>query len=207
MKNPWEEIKLSDYENHMKLGSVMQLQTMADMMRTQFNSFDVKTAMVLGVAGGNGLEHVDPTKLKKVYGVDINYDYLKECAKTHPELDGTLECLCRDLTAKDCELVYADLLIANLLIEYIGYDCFLAAVEKTSPEYISCVIQVNIKEGFVSESPYLHAFDGLEKVHRNINEDDLTALLKKANYKQIKRDERLLPDGKKLLQLDYKKVD
>lgn len=25
MKNPWEEIQLSDYENHMKIGSVMQL--------------------------------------------------------------------------------------------------------------------------------------------------------------------------------------
>lgn len=28
MKNPWEEIPLTDYENHMKLDSVMQLQTM-----------------------------------------------------------------------------------------------------------------------------------------------------------------------------------
>lgn len=26
MANPWEEISLSDYENHMKLDSVMQLQ-------------------------------------------------------------------------------------------------------------------------------------------------------------------------------------
>lgn len=28
MKNPWEEISLTDYENHMKLDSVMQLQAM-----------------------------------------------------------------------------------------------------------------------------------------------------------------------------------
>lgn len=28
MKNPWEEILLTDYENHMKLESVMQLQAM-----------------------------------------------------------------------------------------------------------------------------------------------------------------------------------
>jgi hypothetical protein len=30
MTNPWEEIPLSDYENHMKLDSVMQLQAMND---------------------------------------------------------------------------------------------------------------------------------------------------------------------------------
>lgn len=33
MKNPWETIKLSDYENHMKLDSVMQLQAMNNMMK------------------------------------------------------------------------------------------------------------------------------------------------------------------------------
>lgn len=37
MKNPWEEIPLSDYENHMKLDSVHQLQTMNEMMRGQHN--------------------------------------------------------------------------------------------------------------------------------------------------------------------------
>ena len=28
MSNPWEEISLNDYENHMSLDSVKQLQTM-----------------------------------------------------------------------------------------------------------------------------------------------------------------------------------
>ena len=32
MKNPWEEIPLADYESHMKLASVMQLQAMNEMM-------------------------------------------------------------------------------------------------------------------------------------------------------------------------------
>ena len=38
MKNPWEEIPLSDYENHMQLNSVMQLQAMNEMMKGQFLS-------------------------------------------------------------------------------------------------------------------------------------------------------------------------
>ena len=58
MKNPWEEISLSDYENHMKLGSVMQLQAMNEMMKGQFNDYPVSSVIVLGVAGGNGLEHI-----------------------------------------------------------------------------------------------------------------------------------------------------
>ncbi len=33
MENPWKEISLADYENHMKLDSVMQLQVMNEMMK------------------------------------------------------------------------------------------------------------------------------------------------------------------------------
>ena len=72
MANPWEEINLSDYENHMRLDSVRQLQVMNAFMKGQFNDYPVKSAMVLGVAGGNGLEHIDKIKYAKVYGVDIS---------------------------------------------------------------------------------------------------------------------------------------
>ena len=58
MKNPWEEINLEDYENHMQLDSVRQLQTMNSIMRSQFEAYPVCSAMVLGVAGGNGLDAV-----------------------------------------------------------------------------------------------------------------------------------------------------
>ena len=72
MKNPWEEIELSDYENHMKLNSVMQLQYLNLRMKDQFKMHPVTSVMVLGVAGGNGLEHIDTKIIQKAYGVDIN---------------------------------------------------------------------------------------------------------------------------------------
>ena len=37
MANPWEEIKLDDYENHMSLDSVKQIQTMNMIMKSQFS--------------------------------------------------------------------------------------------------------------------------------------------------------------------------
>lgn len=203
MKNPWEEIKLSDYESHMELDSVMQLQAMNTMMKRQFYQHPVQTAMVLGVAGGNGLEHVDPRRLRKVYGVDINRDYLKECAKRYSGLGDVLECLCADLTAEPVELPHADLVIANLLIEYIGYDCFQRVVCKVKPTYVSCIIQINTGDGFVSQSPYLHVFDKLEQVHHQMEEHELTAALKQIGYHVIGKTEQPLPNGEKLVQLDF----
>ena len=116
-QNPWREISLEDYENHMKLDSVMQLQTLNKMMKTQLSDYDVSTVMILGVAGGNGLEHIDKNKYKKVYGVDINENYLKMVTERYASddsLEGILECIWADLT-KDAEsLPCAELVDAEI---------------------------------------------------------------------------------------------
>ena len=78
VRNPWQEISLDDYENHMKLDSVMQLQTLDSMMKEQLNDYPVSSVMILGVAGGNGLRHVPTERISKIYGVDINPRYLEE---------------------------------------------------------------------------------------------------------------------------------
>ena len=46
MGNPWEEIKLDDYEKHMSLESVYQLQVLNEMMGKQFTSYDVECVMI-----------------------------------------------------------------------------------------------------------------------------------------------------------------
>ncbi len=65
MENPWKEISLADYENHMKLDSVMQLQVMNEMMKGQFYTYPVSSIMILGIAGGNGLEHIQKDRFDK----------------------------------------------------------------------------------------------------------------------------------------------
>lgn len=94
---------------------------MNQMMKGQLNQYEVQSAMILGIAGGNGLEYVD-----------------------------TLDCLCVDLVSEAEKLPQADMLIANLLIEYIGYECFKKVVIVTKTVYVSCIIQVNVDDSFVS---------------------------------------------------------
>ena len=204
MNNPWEEISLSDYEKHMSLDSVMQLQGMNQMMKGQLASYPVSSAMVFGVAGGNGLEHVDTRKFHKVYGIDINSDYLSAVKTRYQDLKDVLECLCIDLADEAEKLPTAELLIANLVIEYIGYECFQKAVERVTPLYVSCIIQIDMdEERWVSDSPYLHAFDRLDEIHHQLDEDGLSECLAQMRYRLIKRAETVLPNGKRLLQMDF----
>ena len=205
MNNPWKDISLSDYENHMAMDSVQQLQAMNQMMKGQLNQYEVQSAMILGIAGGNGLEHVDIEKLNKVYGVDINQEYLTITKKRYENLSDTLDCLCVDLVSEAEKLPQVDMLIANLLIEYIGYECFKKVVTVTKPVYVSCIIQVNVDDSFVSESPYLHAFDGLVTVHHQMAKQELQNSMNEIDYHLIQVLEYQLPNGKKLVQFDFYK--
>ena len=203
MKNPWEEISLTDYEAHMRLDSVMQLQSLNELMRDQLSAYPASRVMILGVAGGNGLEHIPKGRFERVYGVDVNAAYLETAARRHPELEGVLECLRADLTDASCRLPEADMVIADLLIEYIGYVCFQRAVRRVSPRYVSCVIQINAPGHWVSDSPYLHTFDTLEQVHRQVEEAPLREAMLKTGYHEIKTLERVLPNGKKFVRMDF----
>ena len=77
------------------------------------------------------------------------------------------------------------LILANLVVEYIGCVCFGQVVQQVNPQYVSCVIQVNNGAGWVSDSPYLHAFDGLEQVYHSIDANMLRESMTGIGYRFI----------------------
>ena len=207
MSNPWEEIRLDDYEKHMSLDSVKQLQTMNRMMENQLDAYPVTTAMILGIAGGNGLEYVSKDKYQIIYGVDINKEYLEAVSIRYAGLADILQCLQVDLMVEASKLPHSQLLIANLLIEYIGYQAFVTVVHQVNPDYVSCAIQINTDEkNWVSDSPYIHVFDRLDEVHCQMEQDALASIMESAGYQKIIEKSEPLPNGKALVRMDFKKV-
>ena len=93
-----------------------------------------------------GLEHVRKEKYQTVYGVDINEDYLQKVEERYADISDVLHCVRLDLVQEADRLPQVQLVIANLLIEYIGYEAFQEAIRNISPEYVSCVIQINTDE-------------------------------------------------------------
>ena len=93
--------------------------------------------------------------------------------------------------------------MADLLIEYIGYHCFQKVIAKVNPSCMSCIIQVNTDDGFVSDSPYLHVFDSLHNIHCNIEKTDLITAMEQTGYSMSLQKEHSLPNGKKLVRLDF----
>lgn len=65
------------------------------------------------------------------------------------------------------------------------------------------MIQINLDSSWVPDSPYIHVFDELDKVHHQIEEDVLIHALTEMEYQLIAQTENLLPNGKKLVQVDF----
>jgi hypothetical protein len=210
MQHPWNGIPLSDYEAHMSLPDVCQLQVFNEVMKDQLARYPVSSAAILGVAGGNGLEHGAPGKFRRVYGVDVNPDYLEACRSRHAaRLEGCLELCLIDLSAPGASLPPARLVIADLLIEYVGIPAFVRLLRARTPDYLSCVIQQNPSEArnaFVSVSPYAHVFGGLSGIHTDVDPQALAQALETVPMKPLLTENRPLPNGKSLLRLDFGRV-
>lgn len=204
MANPWTEISLDIYEAHMKQDNVRQLQALNEMMHEQISGFSVSELMILGVAGGNGLEHIDPNCRQRVYGIDINEAYLQAVSKRYSHLSKVLKLLCIDLQTQFHQLPQVEYVIADLLIEYIGIDCFQAVLHHVKPQFVSCIIQIDHEHKWVSDTDYQAAFQGLQQLHQRIDEKQLIESMKELHYSILYEQRRELPNHKELLRLDFR---
>lgn len=207
MCNPWEKIDLNIYEIHMASEKVLQLQTLNYITKQQLNDYDHTNTAILGIAGGNGLENIDLTTTKKVYGIDINREYLDMCRKRYPELYNILELICCDLNNINTVLPHSNILICNLIVEYLGVYKFTELIKnnRENINIVSCVIQKNNNNSFVSRSGLSYAFDPLMSIHNDINKNELINSFINAGFHCIKSLVYPLPNGKEFIRIDFDK--
>ena len=208
MKNPWEKIDLEVYEKHMSHDNVYQLQKLNEIMKEQFQDNKHENVGVLGVAGGNGLNNIDISNVRKVFAIDVNREYLNVCRERYDYMGEILETICRDINDKEFCFPKTDLIVCNLIIEYIREEQFVAIVErnKENIKLISCVIQDNEKNSFVSDSEYSSHFTPITSINHDINDNKLKNLFAKIGFNCIKTKNYNLPNNKSFIRMDFKKV-
>lgn len=208
MKNPWEKIDLEVYEKHMSHDNVYQLQKLNEIMKEQFQDNKHEYVGILGVAGGNGLNSIDISNVRKVFAIDVNKEYLNVCRERYDYMGEILETICRDINDKEFCFPKTDLIICNLIIEYIGEEQFVAIVErnKENIKLISCVIQDNEKNSFVSDSEYSSHFTPITSINHDISDNKLKNLFSKIGFNCIKIKNYNLPNNKSFIRMDFKKV-
>ncbi len=143
MSNPWLSIPLADYEGHMRSAEVQQLDVLSELFAEALLRCRPASVAVLGVAGGNGLDHVDTSITKRIVGLDINPLYLDEVRKRYGGKCG-LELYCVDLSEQRVDLEPVQLVHAALVFEHAGVDlCLKNALALVAPGgALSTVLQL-----------------------------------------------------------------
>jgi hypothetical protein len=185
---------------------VGQLQRLHDITAEQLAGYPARVIGVLGVAGGNGLDLINPETTDAVYGYDVNHDYLAACEARYRDSLGDRLHLVETSIDRSVTIERVDLLIANLIIEYVGAEEFaaFAAAKAGSIGVLSCVIQRNDAAGFVSSTDYASSFDALASVSSDVDPDGLDSAMSDAGFAALGRCEYPLPNGKTLLRQDFR---
>jgi SAM-dependent methyltransferase len=205
MANPWKEIPLTDYEKHMSHPSVGQLELLSILMRKYFHQLQPESTIVLGVAGGNGLEHIEPLVTKKIIGIDINQDYLDATARRHSSRLNALELLHLDISKNLAQICSVKMIWAALIIEYVGIEnCLLFALNNLMVPGGHLIVTVQSSRQMLSVSPT--GVESVEKVGKIFQPVDTKVLLDKAEqmgFKLVVREENELPNGKSFITFHF----
>mgnify|MGYP003574983078 CR=1 FL=1 len=207
MDNVWNKIPLEDYECHMQHASVGQLQLLNNLTKRYLNKLCPEIVMFLGIAGGNGLEHIDNKVTKEVLGVDLNQSYLDETARRFKDKIPLLHLLNIDISsAKTEELTRADFIWAALIFEYVATDVCFRFISNNINEngYVTVTIQANNGVSSVSQTG-IESIKTAGQIFRIVPESELLISAEKFGFYQIDFEEHILPNKKSLKTYTFSK--
>jgi ubiquinone/menaquinone biosynthesis C-methylase UbiE len=204
--HPWTQIPLPDYEKHMTHKTVGQLQILSQLTKEKLMHYTPQSFAILGVCGGNGLEHIDNAVTSFVYGVDINADYLRVCKERFGRKIPHLKLIECNMNKKPLPRFDVNLFWAALIFEYIDMDRGLAQINKNLKDKGSLVVVIQKNNGAVSVSPT--GVETIKKAGDVFNLVDETLLIEKAKKIGLIEQgitEHFLPNGKSFVCLDFLK--
>jgi hypothetical protein len=199
MPNPWLSIPLAEYEGHMKSPEVRQLDVLSELFAEALVCCRPESVAVLGVAGGNGLDHVDSRVITRIVGLDVNPLYLDEVRRRHAGKRG-LELHCVDLAEQVVDLEPVQLVHASLVFEHAGVGrCLENAISLVAPGgALSVVLQL---PGEFEQGAVASRFPSIQKLNFHFSLIDsvwLCKTLTRHEFRPIHQARRSLPAGKGL---------
>ena len=108
----------------MALPSVGQAQLLCTVLRRTVTQFQPRSLAVLGVAGGNGLDCIEPTVVHRLVALDFNPDYLALCSRRYESSFHEFEPVLHDLSTGPPAMAPVECIFAGLVLEYLQVDAF-----------------------------------------------------------------------------------
>jgi SAM-dependent methyltransferase len=132
MNSPWLKIPLADYEGHMSLPQVAQTDLLAALFDFLLKAYLPDSVAVLGCAGGNGFDRINPVVTSRIIGADINPAYVAAAADRFGKRLPGLQLIVGDIETMAVKFEPVAMIYAALVFEYVD----VAAIFKRLPSLL-----------------------------------------------------------------------
>jgi len=202
--NPWLRIPLEDYERHMCHHLVGQSVLLNFLTKKYLDEIKPEIAVFLGIAGGNGLEHININITKSVIGIDINPDYLNIAFERYKHTITSLQLMNLDLVKNSESICKADFIWAALVLEFTGIDKALEFCTNNIQKDGHLVVSIQSNNNRQSISPTgIESIKKAGEIFSIVNPDMLQSRAAETGYRLIGKEENELPNGKSIMTFHF----
>lgn len=204
--NPWTLVPASEYEAYMGRGGADETGPLSHLFARVYRARRPRRLAVLGVATGNGLEHVNVRETGRTVGVDVNLSYLAVTRQRHMRLGPSLQLVCADLERVDLEESAFDLVYAALVLEYVDVRVAIPRIARwLSPGGALAVVLQLAGPGLAPADWPDAAVQGLAQAMRLVPPAELRALCATAGLEERRAFVVPLPTGRRLFAALFEK--
>ena len=198
LSNPWLSVPAADYEGHMGSPGVRQLEFLSRTFGELLAEFEPAAIAVLGCATGNGFERVEPGRIRRLVGLDINREYLDLCRERYAKRIPGLEFTCEDIVSFELEPRAMDFIHAALFLEYVDPAIVIEKASRwlKSRGIFATVLQLPSEScGAVSDTGFT-SLKALEPVITLVEPEQLERILQRHGFSRVKSARKALESGK-----------
>lgn len=166
-----------------------------------------ENVLFLGISGGNGLEHVDITKVKRICGIDINKTYLETTQKRFGEKIHQLELINADISSSNESFIKADFIWGALILEYVDIEKAFEFIENNAAESATLIITTQSNNGLESvSSTGIEPIKSVKAMFKFIDKENLQSNALRFGLELIDSEENTLPNGKSLITYEFSRT-
>ena len=181
--NPWLTIPLADYEGHMRSPEVDQSALLSELFGATLARHRPRSLVVLGSAGGNGFDQIDPVVTERIFAIDINPAYTAETLERYRARLPGLRALTLDIQTGALPAVPVDLVHAGLVLEYVDVACVIPKIASmvVPGGTFHAVLQLPSNSMPSVSTTRFTSLQRLTPSMRLVSPDELTAVAREAN--------------------------
>src|SRR5689334_16377937 len=109
----------------MALPQVAQARMLSDQFAALLAQQQPRSVAIVGCAGGNGFQCIDPEQTERVVAIDVNPHYIDAVRSRYQHVFRSLELICVDVESNSLPFDPVELIFAGLIFEYVDVGVVL----------------------------------------------------------------------------------